>query len=229
MSRFIRPLAGFGLVALVFLGGCAAPPVMPASPWQEVRLPGKAPTEYRWVQKDGAEAVHARAARSASMLRRPVARDASTLADVEFAWLVTDVPAQGDVSQAETEDAAARVVFAFEGDEARLSARNRLLFDLARTLTGESPPYATLMYVWDATAPVGTVIVNPRTDRVRKIVVESGRGALGQWKHYRRNLVDDFRLAFGEAPGRLQAVGLMTDGDNTQSTLSTWYRDVTFH
>jgi hypothetical protein len=39
--------------------------------------------------------------------------------------------------------------------------------------------------------------------------------------------VADNRLAFGEAPGVLLSVGLMTDGDNTKSRLSTWYRDVT--
>ena len=49
--------------------------------------------------------------------------------------------------------------------------RNTLL---AEALTGERPPYATLVYVWDATAPVGTVIINPRSDRIRKIVVDSG-------------------------------------------------------
>ena len=163
------------------------------------------------------------------MLRRAVARAPGSLGEVEFAWRASALPPQGDVSQAETEDAAARVLFAFNGDEQRLTPRNRMLFDLARALTGESPPFATLMYVWDARAPVGAVIVNPRSDRVRKIVVESGAAGLGQWRHYRRNLVDDYRLAFGDAPGALQAVALMTDGDNTSSQLSTWYRDIVLH
>jgi hypothetical protein len=85
------------------------------------------------------------------------------------------------------------------------------------------------MYVWDEHAPVGTVIVNPRSDRIRKIVVESGASSLGQWRRYRRNVLDDYRRAFEEAPGSLQAIGLMTDADNTRSSLSTWYRDVILH
>jgi hypothetical protein len=194
-----------------------------------VSLPGKQATRYRWVHKDGAAAVHAQADASASMLRRPVARAPDTLGEIEFSWLVTRLPRQGNVSQAEQEDASARVILAFDGDEARLSARNRALFDLARALTGESPPYATLMYVWDEHAPVGTVIVNPRSDRIRKIVVESGASSLGQWRRYRRNVLDDYRRAFEEAPGSLQAIGLMTDADNTRSSLSTWYRDVILH
>ncbi len=219
------------------LGACSTAPIATSSAtsaalelqlrgWQQVTLPGKRPTQYRWIDKDGAAAVHAVADRSVSMFRRSLVQMPELLGEVEFAWQVSALPTEGDVSQSDTEDAAARVLFAFAGDEQRLSPRNRMMFELARAITGESPPFATLMYVWDARAPVGTVIINPRSDRIRKIVVESGAQALGQWRHYRRNLSDDFRLAFDEAPGALQAVALMTDGDNTGSQLSTWYRDV---
>jgi hypothetical protein len=73
------------------------------------------------------------------------------------------------------------------------------------------------------------VIVHPRTDRIRKIVVESGTSNLRTWRSYRRNLAADFRLAFGEAPGALEAMAMMTDGDNTQSQLVTWYGEITLH
>ena len=57
-------------------------------------------------------------------------------------------------------------------------------------------------YVWEPRAAEGSVIVNPRTDRIRKIVVESGPAKLKQWGDYRRNIADDYRRAFGEDPGR---------------------------
>jgi head-tail adaptor len=72
------------------------------------------------------------------------------------------------------------------------------------------------------------VVVHPRTDRMRKIVVESGRESLRQWRRYRRSLAADYRLAFGEAPGPLLAVAVMTDGDNTRSRLLTRYRDISW-
>lgn len=219
------------LLAAGALAGCAAPAVQPTDPvaaadWHAVALPGKRPTEYRNERKDGRDAVAARADRSASMWRRQVARASDALGQVEFSWWVQALPTDADVAQAELADAPARVMFAFAGDTSRLSARNQMLFDLARALTGEPPPYATLVYVWDAKAPVGSVIVHPRTDRIRKIVVESGSSGLRKWRNYRRDLAADFRLAFGEAPGALQAMALMTDGDNTQSRLATWYGDI---
>jgi hypothetical protein len=215
--------AAFFLTAL--LAGCAAL-APPSDGWHDVALPGKTRTLYRW-QGEGAERVLlATADGSASMFRRRVAPSAHAPTEIRFSWRVQSLPDGGDVGSAEATDAAARVMLAFGGDASRLSPRNQLMFELARALSGEAPPYATLVYVWDATAPVGSVIVHPRSDRVRKIVVESGPAALGQWRSYRRSLAEDFERAFGEAPGPLQALAVMTDGDNTRSRLSTRYRDI---
>lgn len=239
LTRLPRRSRSCGLVPRVVcaawvavLAGCATGPepvqVGDATEWHDVALPGKAKTSYRWERQEGRDEILARADASASIFRRRLHRPAETLREVEFGWWTQALPEGADLSEPGKTDAAARVMFAFDGDAERLSPRNRLLFDLARTLSGETPPYATLVYVWDATAPVGSVIVHPRNDRVRKIVVESGHGALRQWRRYRRSLVDDYRLAFGEAPGPLQAVAVMTDGDNTRSRLTTRYSDIEF-
>jgi Protein of unknown function (DUF3047) len=217
-----------GAAAASMLAACTTPPVAPATAddWHDVPLPGKRRTAYRWeLMPQGRELV-AQADGSASMYRKRLQKSPDALRDVEFSWWVQSLPEGGDVSDADAGDAAARVLFAFGGDNARLSARNQLMFDLARTLTGEAPPFATLAYVWDTTAPVGRVVTHPRSDRVRKIVVESGPGGLRQWKRYRRTLSADYKLAFGEAPGPLLAMAVMTDSDNTRSQLITRYRDI---
>jgi hypothetical protein len=43
---------------------------------------------------------------------------------------------------------------------------------------------------------------------------------------YERDIRADYRKAFGEEPGRLIAVGIMTDTDNTKSTAQAWYGPV---
>jgi hypothetical protein len=98
-----------------------------------------------------------------------------------------------------------------------------LLAELTRTLMGEEMPYATLMYVWCNHRPAGTVIANARTDRVQKMVVETGSGRLNQWLDYERDIRADFQKAFGEAPGALIGIGIMTDSDNTHSKAQAWY------
>lgn len=211
----------------LWLGGCAtAPPGSAAADWHDVPLPGKRRTDYRWELRDGHRELVALADRSSSMYRRRLGAAPNGWSDIEFAWWVQSLPAHGDVADVDAADAAARVLLAFGGDHAKLSTRNQLQFELARALTGELPPYATLVYVWDAKAPVDSMVIHPRSDRVRKVVVESGSGALGQWRHYRRSVAADYRRAFGEAPGPLLAMAVMTDGDNTGSTLYTRYRDI---
>jgi hypothetical protein len=84
------------------------------------------------------------------------------------------------------------------------------------------------MYVWDTRAAAGSLVVNPRSDRIRKIVVESGATHLGQWRSYTRNVREDFVRAFGEEPGALIGVAVMTDTDNTQSRAEAWYGEIRF-
>jgi hypothetical protein len=93
-------------------------------------------------------------------------------------------------------------------------------------ITGREAPYATLMYIWENKAAVGTVVPNTRTGRIQSVVVESGAVGVGQWRRYSRNIVDDYRKAFNEDPGRLIGIGVLTDTDNTGETVEAWYGDI---
>jgi len=201
----------------------------PLPGWHALAIPGKTSTLYRWEKKDGRGAWAASSTQSASLWRRKVDPVRQVSGELHFSWWVKDLVENGNVADIAREDAPARVVLGFDGDLKSLSGRTRLMFDLAEALTGEAPPYATLMYVWDATAPVGSVIVNPRSDRVRKIVVDSGPQHLRQWRDHKRDLAADFRLAFGEEPGALKSVALMSDSDNTRSSAMSWFGEVELH
>lgn len=220
-------LLSLGLVACASVEPTSSPTATgPWQSWRTFELPGKRSTNYQTHSDAGRSVVLAKADRSASMFRRQVRLDPSQLSRVQFSWRVSDLIANADLSDADASDSPVRLVFAFDGDHARLSPRNRMLFDLAQVLTGEPPPYATLMYVWDNRAGAESVILGPRTDRVRKIVIESGAARVGQWLHYERDLRADFRRAFGEDPGALIGVALMTDADNTASSASGQYGEV---
>ena len=221
-----RSLSIFLLVLLCACAPMPAPAPLDRGPWrdwQEFALPGKRSTVYETRRDGGRVVMHASAEASASMLRRKLRIDPAQLGRVQFSWRVASLIEQADLSDADVSDSPVRLVFAFDGDHGQLSARNRMLFELAQVLTGEPPPYATLMYVWDNRAAAESVIRGPRTDRVRKIVLESGPGQCGRWLHYERDLRADFRKAFGEEPGQLIGVALMTDADNTGSRASGQY------
>jgi hypothetical protein len=151
----------------------------------------------------------------------------SELSQLKFSWKVPELIAQADMAVREMDDSPVRIVLAFDGDRSKFSAKNAMLSELSHALTGEPMPYATLMYVWCNTRVAGSVITNPRTDRIRKLVVESGGENLNRWLDYERDVRADFEKAFGEAPGNLVGVGIMTDTDNTQSDIRAWYGTLT--
>ena len=226
LSYSLRRL--LGPISIVILAGCASAPPSPAvatgdGEWKPMPLPGKAATRYEWSEKEGRRAVMATADHSASMWRRHVTPAKSRSREARFSWWLQDAIPAADLADADRGDAPARVMFGFDGDVAALPLRTRMLFDLMQALTGEQPPYATLMYVWDARRPLGTVLVHPRSDRVRAIVVDSGPAELRRWRDHRRDLAADFKHAFGEEPGPLTTVAFMTDSDNTRSQARTWY------
>jgi len=217
------------LSALAACAGCAGRierPIDPASDWRALPLPGKRETVYTRREHEGRSAWHARSRQAASVWRRRVDMAVTPTTRVEFSWWVADVIAGADLGRAEVADSPVRVGFAFDGDVSRLSMRNRMQFQLAEALTGEMPPFAMLMYVWDNHAAIESVMPGARTDRLRNVVLECGDAHLRRWRDYRRNLFDDFQRAFGERPGRLTAIALMTDTDNTGSAVEAWYGDV---
>jgi len=191
--------------------------------WKHFPLPGKAPAQFRYAFKDGRHAIAAEATSSASMLRRTIRIEPAQLGRVRFSWKVPELIPQADLGLREAADSPVRVILAFEGDRSRLSPRDSLLAELMRSLTGEEMPYATLMYVWCNTRAPGTVVASARTGRIRKLVLESGPGRLNRWLDYERDIRADFRQAFGEEPGALVGVAIMTDSDNTGSVARAWY------
>lgn len=191
--------------------------------WHHYRLPGKSASEYAFARVDGRDAMAVTATSSASLLRQNVRIVPEGLSRIKFSWKVPELISMADLAVRDNADSPVRVVLVFEGDRSRFSAKNAMLSELAHTLSGEPLPYATLMYVWCNTREPGSVITSPRTDRIRKIVVESGAKNLNLWMDYERNIRVDFEKAFGEAPGALVGVGIMTDSDNTRTTTRAWY------
>lgn len=227
----------------VVLTGCASPPSVPgsiaqtawaqasaldgqsdsAASWEHHRLPGKVQVRFAAAREDGRDALSATAVSAASYVRRKVRIEPAELDQIRFSWKVPELIAQADMGLRDSDDSPVRIVLAFEGDRSRFSPRDALLSDLMRSLTGEEMPYATLMYVWCNKREPGSVILNPRTERIRKLVLESGPSRLDRWLDYERDIRADFERAFGEPPGALVGVAIMTDTDNTRTATKAWY------
>jgi hypothetical protein len=194
--------------------------------WQISRL--KRPTEYQLVDYEGRTVVFARANASASGLVFPISVDLDVYPLLHWHWKVPALIDTADNTKRSTEDSPVRVVVAFEGDMSKLPFADRLFADQMRMLTQQEMPYALLMYIWENRAPVGTVIDNLHTGRIKMVVAGSGPMKVNQWHDVIRNVRDDYERAFKEKPPRVKSIGIMTDTDNTGATASAYYGDIQF-
>lgn len=198
---------------------------MPAT-WQRWNLSRFKPqSRYQLIEDDGATVVHARAQASASGIIHHLDVDPRERPLLSWRWKVMDLLP----STASTDDSPARIVVSFDGDHEKLDFSDRLFYDQFRLFTGQQLPYAALMYVWGSHTPKDGIVPNPYTSRIKIIVVESGRDQLGRWLNEQRNVAADFRRAFGEEPGRIISVGILTETDAGDRPLEVYYGDLAFH
>ena len=184
-------------------------------------------TSYALVRDpEAGVVVRAEADASASGLVMRVDLDATAWRGLAWRWKV-DTPVRGsDVTRRGGDDYAVRVYVAFRYTPERVPPLERARYEIVRFLFGEYPPHAALNYIWDARTPAGTIVPNPYARRVRMIVVESGTANLGRWLAYERDVLADYRAAFGEEPPPIAGVGLMTDTDDTGERAVAWYGDL---
>jgi hypothetical protein len=229
-----------GMLAMVTLVGCShippsgvvhVPGIEPSgqvwhsadmSKWREVRFPGKVATTYTMVNHRGQAWLRADAKSSASMLRQIIDPSLGPYSRIRFPLVIEQPLMNADVARQDQEDSPARLILAFDGDRSEFSARESALSELSHLMTGEPMPYATLMYVWCPKREVGSVVHNPRIDRIRKVVV-AGPGGQQTQHLIERDFRADYERAFGRPPGRLIGIAIMTDSDNTQGRARALY------
>lgn len=191
-----------------------------------ILLRHKPQTRYKLVSKESRTVLHASAAKASSALMLDTEIDPHLKPWLQWEWKIGSTIEQADNTRRATEDSPVRIVLGFDGDKEKLPFSEQILFETARAFTGHEIPYATLMYIWENKAAPGTVIPSPHTGRVRMIVASQGEKGVGKWQSLTRNIIEDFEKAYGEKPGKLIGVGVLTDTDNTGDTVEAWYGDI---
>jgi hypothetical protein len=173
--------------------------------WQNVAF-FKTPTDYR-VVRDGTNAyLRAVADKSCSGLTTKLDVAATGKLILRWRWRIAGVNTNGSERQLAKFDHAARVFVAFD------------------TLIGAP---RTLNYLWGNVEPPGTVLAHPKSNRAELFVLESGNQKAGQWLTEQRDVTADWKRAFPDrAMPKIIGLGVMTDGDSLEVTLTGCYADI---
>ena len=185
-------------------------------------------TEYKVINENGTHVLEARSESAASGLLQEVSIDPNVQRHISWRWKAPQLIPTADNSRRNADDSPVRIVIAFDGDKKKFDFEDRAMADMVKLFSGREMPYATIMYIWENKLPVGTVVENAHSGRAKMIVAESGAKRVGQWLTMTRDVLDDYRQAYGEEPGRIISVGVMTDTNTTGSKVTAYYGDIMF-
>jgi hypothetical protein len=174
------------------------------SGWSEKSFQGT--TEYRIVEEEGQKVLFARSENSASGLVFETDYDPQQFPVLSWRWKISEIVSKGDSRSKSGDDYAARIYVIFP----------HWFFLKTKTLN----------YIWGNQLPKDSFQRNVYTSNAVMIAVESGSAKAGEWIAVQRNLLDDYRMAFGEEPPKVGAIAIMTDTDNTGATAVAWYGDI---
>jgi hypothetical protein len=128
---------------------------------------------------------------------------------LEWSWRVLALPTGGNACQKSTDDQAAQVYVSW-------------------LRPPEAVRWRIIGYIWDSTAPAGTICKSEKTSTVTYVVLRSGSDQLGKWIMERRNVVEDFQRIYGEAPDKPNAISLSIDSDDTRSNAESFIGPIAF-
>jgi len=184
-----------------FSAGADAKGVPPG--WQLKEKTGKA--DMAVVKDDGLAAVRLRSAKTSFSLEKEVNVDLKKYPVLTWKWKVTKLPVGGDFRKSSTDDQAAQLFLAFSKTRA-------------------------IVYIWDTSAPQGTVgkAAAPFFMSIKAIVVRSGNSDIGKWLTETRNVYDDYKKLFGEEPMAVAGVRLQINSQHTGTSAESYFSGVVF-
>ena len=175
--------------------------------WNEVRFNSGA-TRYSMVRENGKPVLKADSDDSASALWLALEESVSEQTKLTWRWKVTR-GLTNNLKEREKggDDYAARVLVAFDPKPFSRGSR-------------------ALCYVWASEESVGSIYESPYSSNVITIVLESGSRRTGDWVTETRNIREDYRRAFDTQPDTIHAVAVMVDTDDTKSSATAWFSDI---
>src|SRR3569623_823241 len=155
---------------------------------------------------DPSAAIRLRSVKSSYALERAVDIDPAQMPFLAWQWKVSQLPRGGDFRHSSTDDQAAQVLVAFSD---------------RRILT----------YLWDSTAPLGSMESASSIPLVHifAIVCRSGGADINQWLQENRNLEADYQKAFGKPAPHVKGLRLQINSQHTGSSAESYFGEVSFH
>lgn len=228
---FLLICGGFGLILpdAIRVGAFSTQDPTRAVPrgWEQIHFAKiDEETDYDLVQRDSTVVVRAQSHGGAGALATRRTIDLTEYPILEWRWKVETVVEAGNARTEDGDDYAARLYVTFDYDGLGIVDQAKLI--ALRALGYDNIPTRALNYIWANQVDRYTILENAYTDWVMMVALRSGRSKTGTWVTERRNVLADYRAAFGGDPPPVNGVAIMTDTDNTAGQATAYYGDIVF-
>jgi hypothetical protein len=166
--------------------------------------------DFRVETADGRKVLHLKSDGDSSAIVKEVKVDAAAWPIIEWTWRVVKLPAGGDARKSATDDEAAQIYVVFPRFPSAVRSR-------------------VIAYIWDTTAPVGSIFKSEKTGTVTYVVVRSGPADLNKWLTERRNVLEDYKKIYGENPSEeVGVISVLIDSNDTRSSAEAFVGAILF-
>jgi len=180
----------------------------PVKGWWRISYFGVPPTRY---SRAGKGIIKAESVGSRASLYKEVREKEKDLPVLSWKWKISNVVRSAVETKKDRFDAAARVMVVFGSDRG------------SKVLAGTEPSGFRIEYIWASHLPRGHVFDHPGEKYCKVFVLESGERKSGEWVFEKRNLLTDYKKAFGTEPRGVLAIGIQTDTDHSNEMVTTYY------
>jgi hypothetical protein len=162
-------------------------------------------------ENEGHRVLHLKSKIESSAIRRDI-RGKVNLKEtpiLEWSWKAITLPKNGDCRKKGADDQAAQLYIVWP----------RFPEAVRSQIIG---------YIWDSTAPAGSIVKSEKTSTVTYVVMRSGAADLGKWITERRNVADDYQKIYGAQADNPGYISIAIDSDDTVSSAESLFGAILF-
>jgi hypothetical protein len=194
--------------------------------WKTVTYFTTPPTSYQVVKYRGKYVLKAEGIGTSSSLFKEVKVDLNDYPIISWRWKISNVIRQAIETREDRNDSAARVIVVFRSEPEDISLWYGLEYLVKRIIRRNEPIGPRIEYIWGSRIQKGRIVDNPSVKHSKVIAVESGEKKANRWIREKRNLLNDYRAAFGTDPKGILSLGIQTDTDQSNEGVTAYYGEV---
>lgn len=182
----------------------------PVQGWWMVSYFAVPPTRY---SRAGKGIIKAESVGSRASLYKEVREKEKNLPVLTWRWKISNVVRSAVETKKDRFDAAARVMVVFGSERG------------SKVMEGREPLGLRIEYIWASHLPGGHLFDYPGEKYCKVFVLETGERKAGEWVFEKRNLLEDYKKAFGTESRGVLAIGIQTDTDHSNEMVTAYYSE----